>query len=636
MKSEAKIDKSLAVLIIEDSQDDAELIVRLFEKEGYDIAFEQVETAAQMRAALERRTWDIVISDHSLPRFSSLAALSLLKETGLDIPFFAVSGTMSEETAVTMMKTGAHDYLNKGNLTRLIPAVERELAQAKVRQERRRAETALAQSERAHRSLFENVPVGLYRTSADGRILDVNPAMVKMFGYQERESLLAANIVDLYVDRAVEEKFKTEVEKSDTISDFEVEYRRQDGSRFWAQEHIYVVRNENGTPIFYEGSLIDITVARRVEEEMRQRLSELEVLYQSGIALSYIVNPKVIAQKIIDLLDQKMDWHHTTIRLYHPEDETLELLAFNHPNLKSEDEQRMVEERFRTSIVKKGQGLSGWVVQHHRVVRTGDLKNDPRYAETFPGLRSGLYVPIKIAERVIGVISIESEQANAFSESDERLTITLAAQAAIAINNAQLFDDLQRSNTNLTLAYDATIKGWSHALDLRDRETEGHTQRVTNLTMELARRIGISDEQLVHIQRGSLLHDIGKMGVPDHILLKPGELTEAEWASMKQHPVFAYEMLSPIRYLKSAALDIPYCHHEKWDGTGYPRGLKGEEIPLAARVFSIADVWDALTHDRPYRPAWTKEKVLEYIKEQSGKQFDPQVVDAFLGLINDQ
>lgn len=636
MKNEVKINKPLAVLIVEDSQDDAELIVQLFKMEGYAIAFEQVETATQMRAALERRTWDIVISDHSLPRFSSLAALSLLKETGLDIPFIAVSGTLSEETAVTMMKTGAHDYLNKGNLTRLIPAVERELAQAKVRQERRRAEAALARSERAHRSLFENVPVGLYRTSADGRILDVNPAMVKMFGYQERESLLAVNIVDLYVDRAVEEKFKTEVENSDTISDFEVEYRRQDGSRFWAQEHIHVVRNEDGTPIFYEGSLIDITVPRRVEEEMRQRLSELEVLYQSGITLSHIVNPKVIAQKIIDLLDQKMDWHHTTIRLYHPQDETLELLAFNHPNLKSDEEQRVAEERFRTSIVKKGQGLSGWVVQHQQVVRTGDLKNDPRYVETFPGLRSGLYVPIKIAERVIGVISIESEQANAFSESDERLTITLAAQAAIAINNAQLFDDLQRSNTSLTLAYDATIQGWSHALDLRDRETEGHTQRVTNLTMELARRIGISDEQLVHVQRGSLLHDIGKMGVPDHILLKPGALTEAEWASMKQHPVFAYEMLSPIRYLKSAALDIPYCHHEKWDGTGYPRGLKGEEIPLAARIFSIADVWDALTHDRPYRPAWMKETALEYIKEQSSKQFDPQVVEAFLGLIIDQ
>jgi len=624
---------SLAVLIIEDLETDAQLIVRLLKKAGYDIAFEQVETAAQMRAALEEGTWDIIISDHSMPQFDSLTALKLLQETGLDIPFIAVSGTMSEETAVTMMKAGAHDYVTKANLTRLVPAIERELVQAKVRQERKRAESALARSERAHRTLFENVPVGLYRTSADGHILDVNPAMVKMFGYKERETLLAANIVDLYVDRAAEEKFKTEVEKSDNISDFEAEYRRQDGTTFWAQEHIHVVRNENGTPLFHEGSLIDITEPKRVEEEIRQRLSELEVLYQSGIALSQLVNPKVIAQNIIDLLDQKMDWHHTTIRLYHPENETLELLAFNHPNLNSEEERRAVEERFKTIIVKKGQGFSGWVVQYQQVVRTGDLKNDLRYVETFPGLQSGLYVPIKIAKRVIGVISIESEQANAFSKSDERLTITLAAQAAIAINNAQLFDDLQRSNTGLTSAYDATIEGWSRAMDLRDKETEGHTLRVTDLTLALARAMNISESQLTNIRRGALLHDIGKMGVPDSILLKPGELTSEEWEIMRRHPIYAYEMLTPIAYLKTA-LDIPFSHHEKWDGTGYPRGLKGEQIPLAARIFAVVDVWDALTSDRPYRPAWIKEQALEHIREQSGSHFDPQVVDAFLNFIS--
>ncbi len=635
MKNEVTPARSLAALIIEDSEDDAQLVVRLLKKAGYEVAYEQIETAAQMRAALEQGIWDIVISDHSLPQFDSLTALMLLQETGLDIPFIAVSGTMSEETAVTMMKAGAHDYLNKENLTRLIPAIERELVQAKGRRERRRAEAALAESEQAHRTLFENVPVGLYRTSADGTILDVNPAMVKMFGYTERETLLAVNIVDLYVDRTVEEKFKAEVERKDNISDFEAEYRRQDGSTFWAREHIHVVRNADGTPLSYEGSLIDITGSRRNEEEIRQRLSELEVLYQSSIALSQLVNPKVIAQNIIDLLDQKMDWHHTTIRLYHPENETLELLAFNHPNLNSEEERRVVEKRFKTIVVKKGQGLSGWVIQHRQVVRTGDLKNDPRYLDTFPGLRSGLYVPIKIADRVIGVISIESEKANAFSESDERLTITLAAQAAIAINNSQLFDDLQRSNVDLTLAYDATIEGWSRALDLRDKETEGHTQRVTEITLRLAQTMGIGEDELVNIRRGALLHDIGKMGVPDSILFKPHELTNGEWEIMKKHAVFANEMLSPIRYLKSAAIDIPYCHHEKWDGTGYPRGLKGEQIPLAARIFSVADVWDALTSNRPYRAAWTKEQALQYIREQSGSHFDPQVADAFLKLIRD-
>ena len=169
-------------------------------------------------------------------------------------------------------------------------------------------------------------------------------------------------------------------------------------------------------------------------------------------------------------------------------------------------------------------------------------------------------------------------------------------------------------------------------MDLRDKETEGHTQRVTEMTINLARAFGVPEEELLHVRRGSLLHDIGKMGVPDHILLKPGELTEEEWARMRTHPKYAYNLLKPITFLASA-LDIPYCHHEKWDGTGYPRGLKGQEIPLVARLFAIVDVWDALRSDRPYRLAWTKEKALEHIKSLSGTYFDPRVVKSFLNLI---
>ncbi len=208
---------------------------------------------------------------------------------------------------------------------------------------------------------------------------------------------------------------------------------------------------------------------------------------------------------------------------------------------------------------------------------------------------------------------------------------TLAGQCAIAIDNATLFSGLQRSNIELSLAYDATIAGWSGALDLRDKETEGHSQRVTEMTLRLAQAMGISKEEQVQIRRGALLHDIGKMGVPDGILLKPGKLTDEEWVIMKKHPTFAYELLSPIDYLHDA-LDIPYCHHEKWDGTGYPRGLQGEQIPLTARIFAIVDVWDALRSDRPYRAAWSVEKVSEHIKSLAGTHFDPRVVKAFLKL----
>jgi HD-GYP domain-containing protein (c-di-GMP phosphodiesterase class II) len=209
---------------------------------------------------------------------------------------------------------------------------------------------------------------------------------------------------------------------------------------------------------------------------------------------------------------------------------------------------------------------------------------------------------------------------------------TLAGQAAITIDQTQLFEDLQRANLELVIAYDATIEGWARAMDLRDRETESHTERVTELTISLARLFGIRDGEIVHIRRGALLHDIGKIGVPDHILLKEGALTEQEWDIMRRHPQFAYDMLQPIRYLRQS-LDIPYCHHEKWDGTGYPRGLKGGQIPLVARIFAIADVWDAITSDRPYRKALSNAEALAYIQEQSGRHFDPQVVEAFLKLV---
>jgi HD-GYP domain-containing protein (c-di-GMP phosphodiesterase class II) len=188
---------------------------------------------------------------------------------------------------------------------------------------------------------------------------------------------------------------------------------------------------------------------------------------------------------------------------------------------------------------------------------------------------------------------------------------------------------LQNANLKLNLAYDATLEGWSKALDLKDHETEGHSLRVTDRTIILANILGVSDEELVHIRRGALLHDIGKVGVPDSILLKPDKLDDDEWVVMKQHPTLAYELLNPIDYLKPS-LDIPYCHHEKYDGSGYPRGLRGKEIPLAARIFAIIDVYDALTSTRPYRQAWSKKDALKYISDEKGKHFDPDIVDAFL------
>jgi putative nucleotidyltransferase with HDIG domain len=237
---------------------------------------------------------------------------------------------------------------------------------------------------------------------------------------------------------------------------------------------------------------------------------------------------------------------------------------------------------------------------------------------------------LKIKNDLIGVISVDNRaRSGIFQMQDQKMITAFSDQAAVAIDNARLFDDLQDKNRELEEAYQATLEGWVSALDMRDKETEGHTQRVTVLTQRLAKSMGVNGEQMIHITRGALLHDIGKMAIPDSILLKPGALTIEERELIKQHPKYAYDMLKRIDFLLPA-IDIPYCHHEKWDGTGYPRGLKGEDIPFAARIFPVVDVWDALTSNRPYREGLPRDEVLARIKADSGKHFDPQVVEAFL------
>ena len=1004
---------------------------------------------------------------------------------------------------------------------------------------RAQTEERLRRSEANYRSLFENVLDGIYRTTLDGKILAANPALVRMLGYASEEELQGVDIArDLYAILEERDQLLGEAEQDGELRNVELTLRRKDSQQIIVLDNTRAVRDIDGTILYYEGTLTDITGRKRAEHdlqrradefailyeiarelatqqdwqallhtiveratnllaapsgaiylydaphkqlelmitkdfllptglrlelgegmagqvaqnqqplivddystwehrlplaeglpfrasldvpmlsggeligvldvsevgesgrrftevdarllslfagqaasavqnarllyEVRTRAQQLELLYESGLALSQLLPPKGIGQKIIDLLVHILGWHHTTIRRYHPEDETLELLAFSQPGLTDEKERLAVEERFKTMITCPGDGLSGWVVQNDQAVRCGDVTGDPRYLETVAGIRSGLYVPMKVGQRITGVISVESEQVEAFSEADERLITTmatqaaialenarlfeetkhwvddlqvvsdilvdlnakpdvsdafpamiaglkqltaceraslalldknmeiatmvaidkpsqalgrgasfkisdtaaaesilsgkphltpdlsaeldfpaekilyqsglrsrinlplrvegevlgafnlawlspagydprqvsmlmqiahslaltvrksrlfedaqrrlqqvqalheidraiagslslpvtldvllnqattqlgvdaacvllldphtqmlefnsgcgfrttalqhthlhigeghagqaalerrtiyipdlnkgetgflrspllrnegfvtyfgvplvakgqivgvleifhrqpldpdqewrdfmemLARQAAIAIDNASLFENLQRSGVELILAYDATLQGWARALELRDQETGGHTRRVTDLTERLARAMGVRDDELIHIRRGAILHDIGKMGIPDSILLKPSSLSEEEWEIMRQHPVFAYEMLLPISFLRQA-LDIPHHHHEKWDGTGYPRGLKGDQIPLAARIFAVVDVWDALRSDRLYREAWTEQKALAYIKEQTGKHFDPQVVEAFLRIIEER
>jgi len=279
---------------------------------------------------------------------------------------------------------------------------------------------------------------------------------------------------------------------------------------------------------------------------------------------------------------------------------------------------------------ERGTGINAIISQTRQPWCTNDLNQTANFAHpefAHKGINGCIGAPLIAQDNLIGFVWMgrHHEVAN----PEVRLLSSIADITANAIYRATLHEQAQKDAADLTLAYDTTLEGWVQALELRDHETEGHTRRVVEMTIDLARSMAVSEDEVTAIRRGALLHDIGKMGIPDSVLLKPGTLNEREWEIMRQHPDYAYRLLTPIEYLRPV-LDIPYCHHERWDGTGYPRGLKNEEIPLAARIFAVVDVWDALTTDRPYRLAWSKEKAIKHISEQCNKHFDPAVVEAFL------
>ena len=359
--------------------------------------------------------------------------------------------------------------------------------------------------------------------------------------------------------------------------------------------------------------------------QTNHRLEQLQALRKVDQAIMASLDLRVTFDIFLEQVVSQLHVDAADVLLLNPRVQMLEFAA---------------ECGFRSRKVKRrhmrlGEGHAGRAALERRVISVPDHHDQDLDAQ----LKDEQFVahcsiPLIAKGEVKGVLDVYRR--SPIDASPEWLDFLeqLAGQAAIAIDNATLFDNLQRANVELANAYDATIEGWSRALDLRDKETEGHTQRVTEITLQLARVMGFSDSDLVHIRRGALLHDIGKVGIPDSVLFKPGALTDVEWEIMRKHPQFAYDLLSPIAYLQSA-LDIPYCHHEKWDGTGYPRGLKGEQIPLVARIFAVVDVWDALRSKRPYREAWSEEKIRGHILSQARIHFDPRVVEVFLSQIQD-
>jgi PAS domain S-box-containing protein/putative nucleotidyltransferase with HDIG domain len=663
--------------------------------------------------------------------------------------------------------------------------------------EMRQAHAALQVSEQQYRTVFEDVPVGLYRTTPDGDILDANPALLEMFAYPDLETIRAVNAKDIYASQSDRDHLAALLEGQEIVRDYETQFYRYDGSIIWVRDTVRAIRDAKGQLIFYEGSLQDVTNYKLAVEELRRSAVRSQALARISSRLNAQLDFDTVATAVCEeaatalgVSTVSFSWYDVQHKsLFHssavnlplegknwfqpwliPQDlyakltlEERHIVVLDSDSIEAEPFQavtqelgfnkivlarlarqseligtidlylregdRMIDEEaqdflgsladqaaqavinarlfedsrqrlerlaslhridisiassldiqvtlnvileqvitrlnvdagdfllfnpvtnilhysvgvgFRTDALKHthlklGHGYAGQAALERRSIFVQDLAEQNLEFNLSPLFLEEKFisyyaVPLLAKGSVKGVLEIFlRSQLNPDREWIEFLD-SLAGQAAIAVESAALFDGLQRRNIDLSLAYETTLEGWSRALDLRDKETEGHTQRVTQLTLRLAREMKMSDEELVHARRGALLHDIGKMGVPDSILHKPGALTDEEWEVMRKHPTYAFELLAPIAFLKPA-VDIPYCHHEKWDGSGYPRGLRAEQIPLAARIFAVVDVWDALISDRPYRKAWRKARALKYIREQTGLHFDPQVVEVFLNII---
>jgi len=450
------------------------------------------------------------------------------------------------------------------------------------------------------------------------RDLDTNPNFRSIWG-KEKETIKALD-ANIYVPLIAKGELLGFLTLGPKLS--EQLYSSEDKQILLTLSHQVAVAIQNAQ--LYTTAQQELIQRREAEKRLQLQLKRLSALQNINIAITTNIDLQIPLYLLLEQVTDQLGVDAADVLLMDEENQQLFFVAGR----------GFQTEALKYTKLNIGEGLAGRAAEIMDVVYINDLSEEKTLLQHSPLLEGEGFVayygaPLISKGKVQGVLELFHRSPLNPDEEWENFLHTLTSETAIAVDSALLFRDLEKSNLDLAVAYETTLEGWARTLELRDRETQGHSQRVLDLTLRLARKLGFTDEELVHVQRGALLHDIGKMGVPDNILLKKGSLTEAEWEIMHKHPIYAYDMLSTIPFLRKA-LDIPYCHHEKWDGSGYPRGLKGEEIPLSARIFAVVDVWDALRSDRPYRLAWKDEKTLDYIQAESGSHFDPMVVDAFM------
>ncbi|HVM70882.1 MAG TPA: HD domain-containing phosphohydrolase [Anaerolineales bacterium] len=475
-------------------------------------------------------------------------------------------------------------------------------------------------------AIFRAFPDLLFLLDADGQILDYrngNPSAFKL-----RSEMILGHSLQTILPAEVGSKFTQTLRQTlqnSTVCSFEFKLQAAE-KELWFEARLVPAG---------DGSHV-VTVMRDVSERVRNvqkiqnQVRRLYALHSVDAAITGSFDLQVTLSVILRQMINQLSADAADILILNPHTHMLEFVSG----------QGFESRQPQPSPLMIGQGYAGKAALERRMINVPDLENQPAHSFPTHGVIqekfSNYYaVPVIAKGEVKGVLEIYHRSLVQPDDDWLDFLATMANQAAVAIDNATMFQDLQRTTAELSLAYDSVIESWAQILELGNRENGAHAYRVVELTVRLARSMGIAEAELVHFRRGALLHDIGKLGIPENILNKPGPLDQAESKVMKSHPGLAYELLCSVNYL-APALDIPRFHHERWDGSGYPDGLREEQIPFPARLFAVVDVYDALTSDRPYRPACSKQAALNYIEQNSGKLFDPQIVRAFSQMMNEK
>ena len=773
-------EKPLRVIVIDDQTERGELVIRELRHGGFAPEWHRAEAESEYLAHLTP-TVDLIVVRQGLPQLDARRALELLQAQQLNITFIVISSPKSRDEAAALVKLGAVDYVPEHRLARLPQIVERALEHRRLRTEKEWAVASLRGSEERYRSLFDGVPVGLYRTTLGGQIIDVNPAFVQLLSYPDRETLLAVNAVEFYLDPGARAEWTALLERDGTVTGFESRLRRFDGSTIWVRANARIARDPSSQEAYLEGAVFDISEHKRAEEAIHRRTAHLEALNAiissaaSGSDLSELLEmalertldvvgcemgvswtenvqvargisleAKPLIRKAmqadgLELLGSKVvpDWQIVGLmpdgvapvmakfgvrasvtvpiqtggqiiggifvaspnpRPWSPEEvllaetvgrqigetaerlqlfksikrRTTELEAFYDLSRRlraahSVDEMYPLIVEQAQDILRCQHGFLALLTPERDAFTWALSVGGPagKTGSTFPVLGSGsgevvqtgvtfvttdlgkerlpawidvsqyeifgplAIVPLRSEQEIIGTLGVgrmKTRESRPFADAEVRLLEGIAEIAGTAIRRARLHQNLQQAYVQMVLAL-------AQAIESRDSYTAGHSERMVRLAERIAREMGCAEGDVQDIRWGARLHDVGKIGIPDNILNKPGGLSEVEWKMMRQHPILGEEILKSVERMRAVAMLVRH-HQERWDGTGYPDRLRGEAIPLGSRILAAVDAYGAITEARPYKPARTHAEAVAEIRRCGGTQFDPRVVDVFVQVVD--